>query len=135
MAKITRIKARDSQDDKPAKIKTEQPAIQEAELKPAKKSKQKPVKAPKEKKEKKPRKGIRKVLYVLATPFRWIAKPFQKLGAYIAASWREIRQVRWPDRKLSWKLTVTVIAYTLFITVVIGGLDILFSFIFNQIIK
>jgi preprotein translocase SecE subunit len=126
MANITRIKA---QDGKPKRSQTD--TVAQSTPKPHKEAKPKKIKPAKVAK---PRRGLRKVLYIIATPLRWIAKPFRAFGRYIKASWHEIAQVRWPDRKLTWKLTLTVIGYTILLATIIALLDALFSFIFNQII-
>ena len=36
-------------------------------------------------------------------------RPFVALGHYIRDSWRELRQVRWPNRKMTWKMVLAVI--------------------------
>lgn len=131
MANITRIKAGDPKKDKPEKIEKIDTSVEPQVVKPAKAPKQKPAKTPKVKKE---RKGIAKILFIIAAPLRWIAWPFRKLGAYVVASWGEIRQVRWPDRKLTWKLTFTVIMYAVVFGALISALDVLFSWLFNLII-
>jgi preprotein translocase SecE subunit len=61
-------------------------------------------------------------------------KPFIALGRYFKGSWFELRQVRWPDRKATWSLTVAVLLFTAFFIVLIVALDALFKFIFQQIL-
>ncbi|PLS81019.1 preprotein translocase subunit SecE [Candidatus Saccharibacteria bacterium] len=56
------------------------------------------------------------------------------IGAYFAGAWREIRQVRWPNRKATWSLTLAVLLFTLFWAIVILALDLLNQFIFNNVI-
>ena len=107
MAKITRIKATDSKEVE----------------KKTKKQVNKPVKlAPKEE-VKKEKKGF--ILF----------RPFKALGRYMHESWQEIRQVRWPSRKATWKMVLAVLAYTALFVVLITLLDVLFSFIFNNILR
>lgn len=50
---------------------------------------------------------------ILRSPFR----------GYFISSWRELRQVKWPDRKTSVKLTLTVILFSAFFAVFTTSLD------------
>lgn len=88
---------------------------------------------------------IRLTLRYIAAPFRWIGRglakighkqPFKFLGhllwpAYFRNSWKELRQVTWPNRRESWQLTTAVIIFAtifgLMIAVVDFGLDKLFK--------
>lgn len=56
------------------------------------------------------------------------------IGAYFAGAWYELRQVRWPDRKASWGLTLAVILFSLFFAGLILGLDFVFQTLFKQIL-
>ena len=104
MANITRIKASDKKSSEVSKKKV------------AKLSR----KATKAKKEKKP---MGKFGKIITAPFR-----------YIHESWLEIRQVRWPNRKATWKLVGAIFVYAAFFIVFIMLLDALFNFIFSKII-
>ncbi len=64
-----------------------------------------------------------------------LARPFVAFGRYLRDSWREIRQVRWPNRKLTWKMTLAVLIYCAIFIVFIVLLDMLFTFIFNLLIN
>lgn len=64
-----------------------------------------------------------------------LARPFVALGRYLRDSWREIRQVRWPNRKNTWKLTLAVLAYCAVFMVFIMLLDVFFTFVFKNIVK
>ena len=55
-------------------------------------------------------------------------------GRYIKNSWIEIRQVRWPNRKATWKLVGAIFIYSAFFIVLVMLLDALFNFIFSKII-
>ena len=128
MAHITRIKAKengpnstDKPDEKaknpPVKAsKAEKPKKVESDKKSDKKSGKK---SDKKKSDKKP--------FILIRPFVYF-------GRYLCDSWREIRQVRWPSRKATWKLFFAIIIYTLLFGAIIMLLDILFTWIFNTII-
>lgn len=56
-----------------------------------------------------------------------------KVG-YFKGSWQELQQVRWPDRKASWTLTLAVIIFSLFFAGVILGLDYIFETLFRKVI-
>ncbi len=118
MAKITKIKASD----------------------PGKSSGSAPKKPQKTKKEKvvsdtpKPQKASKKASEELKKPFILI-RPFVYLGRYIRDSWREIRQVRWPSRKATWKLVLAIFVYTGIFIALIVLLDMLFTWIFGLLIK
>ncbi len=61
-------------------------------------------------------------------------RPFVALGRYFRDSWRELRQVRWPNRKTTWKMVLAVLVYTALFAVIISLLDLFFSWLFNLII-
>lgn len=127
--KITRIKASDSK--KVEEISTE-PTITRKKVvvkdkkteKNAKKAKKLEKKA--EKAEEKAKSGKK--------PFILI-RPFCAIGRYLRDSWREIRQVRWPNRKLTWKMVVAVVIYATLFLILITLLDLLFDFIFKLILS
>lgn len=64
-----------------------------------------------------------------------LARPFVALGRYLCNSWRELRQVRWPNRKATWKMTLAVLVYCAIFIVFIMLLDALFTFIFDLLLK
>ena len=66
-------------------------------------------------------------------PAAW-TKPFRAVGGYFKGAWVELRQVRWPDRKATWGLTVAVILFSLFFALVILGLDAVFSYLFKEVL-
>ena len=105
MANITRIKASDT----PKKVEAKKPEV---------KSKPKKVKKVPEGKK----------VFIL---FR----PFVALGRYLRDSWREIRQVRWPNRKATWKMVLAVLVYTALFVLIISLLDLFFTWLFSLIIK
>jgi len=63
------------------------------------------------------------------------ARFFGSIGGYFKGAWRELRQVRWPDRKSSWGLTLAVILFTGFFVLLIVLLDIGFKQLFELILK
>lgn len=64
-----------------------------------------------------------------------LARPFVALGRYTRDSWRELRQVRWPNRKATWKMTLAVLIYCAILMAFILLLDTLFTFLFNLILS
>ena len=124
MAKITRIKASDSSRNKE---ESNAPTITRKKVvvkdkKTAKDKVKKNRKAEKEigkKSDKKPFILIRPIVY---------------LGRYLRDSWRELRQVRWPNRKATWKMVLAVIIYTAIFMLLITLLDVFFSWLFNLIL-
>jgi len=141
MANVTRIKAKDEgrsketdeSDDSGVTRKLtvkanggaskKERAKKAAEAKKAKKAEKAEKKAAKRKDEKE----IKQIFILF--------RPFVAIGRYIRDSWREVRQVRWPDRKTTWKMTISVIVYVLLIAAVIMLLDAFFAFIFNQLLS
>ena len=81
------------------------------------------------------KKPLPKRLHTITAPFRLIIKPFVLLGRYIHDSWTEIRQVRWPNRKATWKLVSAIFVYSAFFIILVALLDALFNFIFSKIIR
>ncbi len=75
-----------------------------------------------DKKEKK----VRKQLKIFA--------PFRALGRYFKGSWEELRQVRWPNRKQTWAMTLAVIIFSLAIGTLIFLLDAAFTLLFKRFI-
>ena len=128
MAKITRIKASDG----PRKeAKSEEPAITRKKV-VVKDKKTTKIKRDKQKEAEKKitlsdeKKSAKK-------PFI-LFRPFVYLWRYLRNSWMELRQVRWPKRKYTWKMVVAVIIYSAFFMIVISLLDLLFSWLFGLIL-
>ena len=63
-----------------------------------------------------------------------IRNPFGPIGRYFKGAWYELKQVRWPNRKATWGLTLAVIAFTAFFVVLILLLDALFKYVFQLIL-
>ena len=53
---------------------------------------------------------------------------------YFEGAWRELKQVRWPDRSATWSLTVAVILFSVFFAAIILGLDFAFNELFRKVI-
>ncbi len=116
MAKVTRIKAGDNK----AKESEGTKAIKKMAIKNPKKSEKTSV-------DKKPKK--------IFAPIRFIFKPFIAFGRYIGDSWSEIRQVRWPNRKTTWKMVGAIFIYSAFFIIFVMILDALFNLIFSKLLR
>lgn len=117
--KITRIKAND-EGPKTREEKSEQP-VRKVSVK-AKNSENKKSVAAKKAKAKETKKAEKAS-----------DKKDKKVG-YFRGSFQEIRQVRWPNRKETWKMTLSVIVYVVILAVAIMLLDALLQFIFNKLL-
>lgn len=131
MAKVTRIKAKDLAPEKEPKNSSTR-VVRSVKVKETKIS----SKTNKAKKAEKPKKVEKSVSSAKEgkKPFI-LVRPFVYFGRYLKASWQEIRQVRWPSRKTTWKLFLAILVYTLIFVVVIMLLDALFSWLFNTVIS
>ena len=138
MANITRIKASDPRTPKESepKAKNKKAKAKEKVAKaPAKPTKtEKKVETKKSVKEEKSKKKMPVVLAIITWPFRMVANPFIALGRYIKSSWQELRQVRWPSGKATWKMAFAVLVYAGLLIAIIMLLDMLFTWLFNLIL-
>ena len=121
--KITRVKAKDT-DSKPVKEVSKEPKMSKYA---AKVTGVRTVK--------KGKKPAPKFAQILAKLFKFIAAPFVALSKYLMDSWRELKLVRWPTRKETWKMTGAVIAFSVGFATLILLLDGLFNWIFKTLIK
>ncbi|RYC74428.1 preprotein translocase subunit SecE [Candidatus Nanosyncoccus alces] len=126
MAKITRIKASDGPSKKE---EADEPAITRKKVivkdKKSEKAKRKDKKAAE--------KRVTTEKRTNKNPFI-LFRPFVYLGRYIRDSWRELRQVRWPNRKATWKMVLAVLVYTAIFVIFISLLDLFFTWLFNLIL-
>lgn len=60
--------------------------------------------------------------------------PLIKFIQYVKGAWYELRQVRWPNRAETWKMTGALLAFTAFFVTVILLLDMLFKYLFELLI-
>jgi preprotein translocase SecE subunit len=84
----------------------------------------------------------------IAAPFKVIGRPFKKLGRfkafriigfivvppYFRQSWKELRQVAWPNRRESWQLTSAVIIFSIIFGVLIALVDLGLDKVFKQVL-
>ena len=124
MTKITRIKASDS----PKEEKSDEPKItrQKVAIKDKKEEKVSRQKKKKAEKDIAKDKSDKKVFMLF--------RPFVAFFRYLRDSWQELRQVRWPNRKTTWKMVLAVLVYTALFVVIISLLDLFFSWLFNLIL-
>ena len=125
MAKVTRIKASDG----PSKKKDDdEPTItrKKVVVKDKKTEKTKRTNLKKAEKEIGKKKSEKKVFILF--------RPFVALFRYLRDSWHELRQVRWPNRKATWKMVLAVLVYTALFVIIISLLDLFFSWLFNLIL-
>lgn len=61
---------------------------------------------------------------------RIFKSPFK---GYFVGAWRELRQVTWPNRRTAWKLTFTVVVFSLIFAAFTSGLDYGFERLAKQI--
>ena len=127
MAKITKIKASDSSSKK--EEESNEPTItrKKVVVKDKKSEKTKRNKLKKAEKEIGKSKSNKKKPFIL---FR----PFVALFNYLHNSWLELRQVRWPNRKATWKMVLAVMVYCLIFVVIISLLDLFFGWLFKLIL-
>jgi preprotein translocase SecE subunit len=63
-----------------------------------------------------------------------LPNPIKATGGYFVGAWRELQQVRWPNRRATWSLTAAMLAFTAFFVVLILLLDALFKYVFQLIL-
>jgi preprotein translocase SecE subunit len=60
--------------------------------------------------------------------------PFRATIDYFVGAWYELSQVRWPNRRATWGMTVALLGFTAFFVVFILLLDALFKYVFQLIL-
>lgn len=110
-----------------------------------KSAKPKSAKAKREKKtEAQPEKSSGKIKHLLKKEVN-IPLPDSRLGnilskkgrifpGFMANAWNELKQVIWPDRRETVKLTFAVLAFTLGLGMAIAGVDFVLEKIFKEVI-
>lgn len=124
---LTKPKTQTQPQTKPAETQTKVTKAQAKQQAKLAKTKAKAAKAKAKAKANTPEKPLKQVFI--------LARPFVALGRYLRDSWRELRQVRWPNRKATWKMTLAVLVYCAIFIVFIMLLDALFTFIFDLLLK
>lgn len=139
MANVTRIKAKDSSEKSSSssdaeisrKVSIKAKNSENTKLKKANKEAVK-AKAKAIRKEKRTKEKSEMPLWL--KPLWFVSTPFRAIGRYFRNSFRELRQVRWPNRTQTWKITFSVILYVVIIAVAIMLLDVLLTFLFDKFI-
>lgn len=60
--------------------------------------------------------------------------PAVAIRDYFVGAWVELKQVRWPNRRATWGMTMAVLAFTAFFILLILLLDALFKYVFQLIL-
>ena len=139
MANVTRIKAKDSTSDKKSsddaeisrKVSIKAKNSENTKLNKAKKD---AVKAKAKAIRKEKRNSEKREIPTWLKPLWFISTPFRAIGRYFRNSFRELRQVRWPNRATTWKITFSVILYVVIIAIAIMLLDVLLTFLFDKLL-
>lgn len=66
----------------------------------------------------------RRIIKAAAVPLRFIKKILRWLvPRYFVNSWRELRQVQWPSRRETWRLTLAVFVFAIVFGALVAGVD------------
>ncbi len=128
--KVTRIKASDSSP----KVEEESAPVTRKKVEVRDKKDQKNAEKAEKAKLKADKKAEKAAKNAGKKPFILI-RPFVYFGRYFKDSWHELRQVRWPSRKATWKMVLAVFIYTAILMVFILLLDMFFTWVFNLILS
>ena len=87
----------------------------------------------------KPVKGLRLTqrapLKYLRRPLGWLKRALKWIiPSYFINSWRELRQVHWPNRKETWRLTLAVFIFALVFGALVAGVDRVLDEIFKKVV-
>ena len=86
-------------------------------------------------KDKKPVKELKPSIAKPTKKRKSLFKILSTVGDYFKGAWVELRQVRWPDRKATWSLTLAVILFSAFFLGLIVLLDAGFEELFKLVLK
>lgn len=64
----------------------------------------------------------------LLRPIRWL------MPTYFINSWREVRQVSWPNRRETWRLTLAVFIFAVVFGSLVAGVDKVLDLLFKKVI-
>ena len=77
----------------------------------------------------------RRVIKLLAWPFKLLGKFLRWIiPSYFISSWRELRKVRWPNRKETWRLTLAVFIFAIIFGALVAGVDKVLNEVFKKVI-
>lgn len=60
--------------------------------------------------------------------------PFVAFGRYVRDSWRELRQVQWPSRSATWKMTLAIIVFCSLVGVLVVVFDWVSQWIIQEVV-
>jgi len=72
--------------------------------------------------------SISRFIRPILRPLRWLTP------TYFVNSWREVRQVTWPNRRETWRLTLAVFIFAAVFGTLIAGVDKGLDLLFKKII-
>lgn len=75
-----------------------------------------------------PKLNIFRFLRPILRPLRWL------VPTYFVNSWREVRQVTWPSRRETWRLTLAVFIFAVVFGALIAGVDKSLDLLFKKVI-
>ncbi len=138
----TEITTSSSGGRKPRIRKTE--TVRERTAKQTAKAEAKANKVPKRRVRKAAGKAARpfkKPLYILSWPLRlrpvrWVGRLLGRIfwPKYFRDSWRELKQVTWPSRRDTWKLTFAVLIFAIVFGLATAGADLVLEKVIRRII-
>jgi preprotein translocase SecE subunit len=73
-------------------------------------------------------KFIARIGRIILKALRWITPN------YFINSWRELRQVTWPSRKETWRLTLAVFIFAVVFGALVSGVDKVLDLLFKKVI-
>jgi preprotein translocase SecE subunit len=84
---------------------------------------------------KKARLSERKVFQAIGRPLRPLKRPLGWLvPRYFVNSWRELRQVHWPNRRETWRLTLAVFIFAVVFGALVAGVDKSLDELFKKVV-
>jgi preprotein translocase SecE subunit len=79
--------------------------------------------------------GERKPVKAASKPLGWLKKALGWLvPKYFVNSWRELRQVYWPNRRETWRLTLAVFVFAIIFGALVAGVDKSLDVIFKKVV-
>ncbi len=75
-----------------------------------------------------PKPNIFRFLRPVLRPLRWL------VPTYFINSWREVRQVTWPTRRETWRLTLAVFIFAVVFGSMVAGVDKSLDLLFKKVI-
>jgi len=86
-----------------------------------------------DKKQPTPKKTKKPIRADKPAPF-FLLRPIFAIGRYFRDSWRELRQVRWTNRRATWMLTLAVIIFCVLFAAVIMVVDWIFNWVVQEVV-